>query len=105
MSNYKEGEGVIRFKPIYFTSPTLATERDFQVLLIGDNNALLFDRGNLDQPQDHLDVRITPVAVHGRFCLMIPDGIFLTYPIETFDLIVRVNGRTIHFEGNLQRDE
>lgn len=105
MSGYKEGEGVIRFKPIYFTSPLLAIEKDFQVLLIGDNNMVLFDQGNLAQPQDQLDIRIIPHGAHGRFCLTIPDGIFLTYPIETYDLIIRVNGRTIHFEANLQLEE
>ncbi len=105
MSQYKDGEGVTRFKPIYFKSPHLVEGRNFEVVLVGDHTILLSERGCLDKTQDDLDVRIVPWATHGQFCLTIPDGLFLTYYVQTFDLIVRVNGLTVHFDANLQLEE
>lgn len=102
MSDYKEGEGRTKFAPIIFTSAALATHRDWQVLLIGDNEVLLTEIGRVGECSPGQDVEIEKWARHGQFQLTFPDGLFLTYPVETFDIILRVNGLAAEMFPNIQ---
>ena len=102
MSNYKEGEGRTKFEPIIFTSAALATNRDWEVLLIGDNEVLLHETGRIGECSPGQDVEIDKWARHGQFQLSIPDGLYLTYPVHTFDIILRVNGIAAELFPNIQ---
>lgn len=104
MSNYKEGEGVYRFKPIVFACAELKPNSVYEVLVLSGCDMHCFEWNKVDQGTSNDDVHVVS-REDGQFELTIPGGFFYTHYVDNHDIIIRVDGRTVLMLPNIERIE
>lgn len=105
MGMYKEGEGKIYFQPTHFICPALKEGVDYQVILLGGTDIVLFENGVFGEEHLNQDVFIKYNNSMDILTMTIPEGLYYTHYVENYDLVIRVGGLTQLILANLREDK